>query len=129
MTDEKRVYIEGLRDLADYLETSEIELGYEYRTGIRLDVFTYSEAMFAEQQRKLGGFREKVLEGSYAIVRRTFGPHAIEVNISRDKVCERVEVGERVVPATDEHVEKVYEWKCPEGFTASGTPILTEVPA
>lgn len=123
MTDEKHAYIEGLRDLADYLETSELDL--PYYSGIRLDVFTYGENNFADQQRKLGGFREKVLEGSYAIVRRRFGPHAIEVNISREKVCTRVEVGERVVPATEERIEKVYEWKCPEGFTASA-PILAE---
>lgn len=124
MTDEKRAYIEGLHALANYLETSELE--FPYYSGIRLDVFTYNEDNFADQSRKLGGFREKVLEGSYAIVKRTFGPHKIEVNISREKVCTRVEVGERVVPATEERVEKVYEWECPEGFTASGTPILAK---
>jgi hypothetical protein len=119
---DKQAYVQGLRDLADYLETSELDLAYY--NGIRLDVFTYNEKTFAEQSRKLGGFREKVLEGSYAIVKRTFGPHTIEVNISRDKVCERVRVGERIEPATEERVVELYEWKCPEGFTA--TPILAE---
>lgn len=123
--DQRDEYVAGLRELADYLETTELDMQYE--ESLRIDLFTWSEDQFAEQSRKLGGFREKVVEGAYAIVRRNFGPHKIEVNIPRNKVCRCVQVGERVVPATEERVEPVYEWECPEGFTASGKPILEEV--
>jgi hypothetical protein len=28
--------------------------------------------------------------------------------------CERVKVGEKVIPAVPEHTEDVYEWQCPD---------------
>lgn len=114
----KQAFIDGLREMADYLETSELDLDFVYRSGLNIDVFTWNEDTFKEQSRMLGGFREKVLEGSYANTRRRFGPHKIDVTISREQICERVQVGVKTVPAQEEQPERTepeYEWRC-EGF-------------
>ena len=108
-------WVAGLRELADYIEEGRMD--DEYLPNVRLDFFSYDKDHFDSFASRIGGRREKVLQGSYAIVRRNFGPHTIEVNIKRDAVCQRIEVGERVVPAQEERVEKLFEWECPEGYT------------
>ena len=107
-------YVKGLRDLADYIETTNLDLDSIYEDGLRVDLFFYDQETWRGQSRALGGFREKTVEGSFAITRRHFGPHTVEVNISRDKVCDRVLVGEQTIPATSARVEPVYEWRCPD---------------
>lgn len=122
MTEETRTYIDGLRQLADYLESAPDEICKEaWNNPLHFIVFTWNEDDFREKSQLLGGLREKLLEGSYANTRRRFGPHYIEVTVARDKVCEEVQVGTRVVPAQEavpEHEEPVYEWHC-EGFTVN----------
>jgi len=117
----RREYAEGLRDIADWIESTDTNIDQLLFTGQNFDLFTYDKETFDAQSSALGGFREKVVQGSYAITRRRFGPHKVEVNIYRDKVCERVQVGEKVIPAqeaTEERIEPVYEWRC-EGFTVT----------
>jgi len=116
---ERMAYVNGLRALADYLETTTMNFKYEF--GLRVDTWAYNEEDFAMQSRLLGGKRDKVLEGSYAITRRNFGPHFIDVNISRENVCERVQVGVKTIPAQEAkpaRIEPEYEWQC-EGFTVT----------
>ena len=70
-------------------------------------------------KRGLGG--RGGLEGFF-ILRREFGAVALEVNVQRSLICERVKTGTRIVPAepakvippTEEREEEVFEWKCGE---------------
>lgn len=57
----------------------------------------------------------------YAGFQKEFGPAVkLELFIEREKVCQKVKVGEKVVPATPETVvpakpetvEPIYEWQC-----------------
>lgn len=118
---ERKAYADGLRQVADWIESTEANLENLMFTPKTFDLFTWDKDDFDAQSSAIGGFREKVVEGSYAVTRRRFGPHKVDVNISREAVCERVQVGERIVPAqaaVEEHVEPVYEWQC-EGFTVT----------
>lgn len=117
MYKERQEYADGLRKFAEWVEETDVD----YLPSLRVDLFSYDKQDFDEKASQVGGYREKALVGSYAIVRRNFGPHSVEVNIPREKVCERVQVGEKTVPAAEaapERVEPVYEWQC-EGFTVT----------
>lgn len=118
MSEAKQAFVDGLRAMATHLERSNFDDEYAFGDGFVFNVFTWQESDFRAAGRSLGGRREKVLEGGFAMQRVTFGPHRIDVNLPREKVCERVKVGERVVPAQEERVEEVFEWVCPEGFQA-----------
>ena len=60
----------------------------------------------------------KKSEGDFFMLTRRFGSVNLEVNFPRDEVCERVEVGKKVVPAVPKHEEPLYEWKCPDSILA-----------
>ena len=113
-TNAKHEYAQGLRDLADWLETTDLDVHIP-TPGHTMNVFTWNRNQFNRASAELGGSREKLVEGSFAITRRTFGPHKVDVNISRDQVCTQVQVGTRTVPArpaVPAAIEPVYEWVC-----------------
>jgi len=117
----RKEYADGLRAVADWVENTDADLTTLMFSPHTFNLFAWNKEDFDDLSSAIGGLREKTLEGTYAIVRRRFGPHRVEVNINRDKVCKRVQVGEAVVPAqpaVEEHVEPVYEWQC-EGFTVT----------
>ena len=76
------------------------------------------------------GTCDKSVTNDWFELQRNFGQIKLVVNIRRDSVCERVKVGERVVPEqhlpareaeiVPEHTENVYEWKCPEALLSGG---------
>jgi hypothetical protein len=63
----------------------------------------------------------KVMD-NYAGLSRRFGPHVLQVFTTRERVCERVQVGVETVSRPDpealalvrtvETVEPIYEWRC-----------------
>jgi hypothetical protein len=53
---------------------------------------------------------------------RRFGDLELDININKDNSCERVKVGERVIPAQPERTEPVYEWKCPDSLLGKREP-------
>lgn len=120
MGDGKREFIDGLRQMADHLAACRYDDRYTFG-GLTFNVTTWSEDEFRDAGRHIGGFREKCFEGSYAIQRLRFGPHKIDVIVGREVVCEKVQIGERVIPAQpaqEERVEPIYDWRC-EGFEAA----------
>ena len=119
MTDARTETVRGLRELADWLEaTPEAPvLSYGNVGGTKFDV--YLSNAHADTVRSLArteGVFQKQYAGSFFNLKRLFsGDVVYELNIQRDAVCERVQVGETVVPerpAVAEHVEPVYEWQC-----------------
>lgn len=115
----RAAFVQGLRELADYLESKgdDLSLWGKYdNPSVELAIWTFSEESFTEQGRALGGRREKILQHGLAIQRRSFGPHHIDVNVGRETVCERVVVGTETVearPAEEAYEREVVEWRCP----------------
>lgn len=77
--------------------------------------------------KQIGGKTVKSSDGVYYSLRRNFGTAVtLDVTIQHQFLCERVKVGEKVipakpetvVPAQPERVEEVYEWKCPPSVLA-----------
>ncbi len=118
--------IKSLRDMADYLESHEFDLGGGIGFGSpELYLFTDGSG-FLENVKRMGGFTREFNDYSAQAVRK-FGDAKFIIHASRPAVCEKVEVGVRVVPATPqriieaqpERVEPVYEYKCPESLLRS----------
>jgi len=125
---DKRTHVtfaNDLRDLADWVEShSHPELQIP---GLdRVDIFPHDDGESLPLYAKAMGTVEKEADDSFFMLRKNFGSIQLEVNWWREQVCERVKVGEKVIPEQifpakseeiiPEHVENVYEWKCPESI-------------
>jgi len=116
-------YTSGLRELADFIDAHPDFGAYKQSYYI----FTYNKEKFARLARQLGT-AEKTECGDYYSITRWFGPHALQLTIGREMVCERVKVGTRIVAKPDPDAiakvptidveEDIYEWKCPESILA-----------
>jgi hypothetical protein len=116
LNETKQEYVDGLRELADWLERNP-DFIPPYQP-LRVDVFTDDQMEFARKAKRLGGRREKLGSSSYFFVRRKFGPHYLDVNVGREQVCKRVVVGTREVLAQEARVEEIVEWECAPGILA-----------
>lgn len=113
-----RHLIDGMRRCCDWLETHPINTS----TDVRLHVFV-SDADELRRTIRGWGMMTKYADDHFFYAEKKFNKR-VEVSVcsSRENVCERVQVGERVVPAepekivpaTVERVEPVYVWRCPE---------------
>ena len=102
------VYTDGLRHLADFLDARP-------EITIRGTIINSFIDLTALQAIARASSWEKVHSGSFFFLRKHFGPIELDVCTSRDQVCRRVVVGQRVVqaqPATLEHTEDLIEWVC-----------------
>lgn len=116
--------VKGLRELADIIEHSDIELP---DTATYLYVFVHTVEELA-QAAKLMKQAEKSATDDYYNVRRNFGLINLEYTIARSQVCTARIVGTEtvirdriVVPAVVEKIteqrDKV-EWDCPKSLLA-----------
>jgi hypothetical protein len=92
---------------------------------IEINLFPGSETNLRAALRIIGGTWEKRSSDSLMIFRQEYAGFYVDLNISRERVCERividrVEVPEQLIPA---HVEEKVEWRCkpilPEETAAS----------
>lgn len=114
-------YADGLRELADFVDRNPELFTY----GITVDLFAEDRAEFAEKARAFGSAEKRTM-GSWYLLRKRFGPHTLELTIEREKICERVQTGTRIVTKPDpvavadvplvDVEEPVYEWKCPDSI-------------
>lgn len=120
--------IQGLRDLADFLETHP-QPEAQYAHNVTLSVFVTPEEL--TERIRGAGTVEKVAAGEWFWLRRAFGPHVVlDWTVAREKICRRVVVGTRVVPATPEalvaaqpeRVEEIVKWECPESILRASAP-------
>lgn len=122
-------HVDGLRKLADFLEDNQefpLTIG-----GLTLYLFALSKEDFAKQARLIGS-AEKQDNGMYLTMHKNFSPTVkLDLSCDRDKICERVQVGERVLPAEPERIipetilpakpetrEPIWEWRCPDSLLA-----------
>ena len=112
----RAAFITGLQDIAAFLidhPDLPVPYGMEF-----FSVWVHTKDEIAELVRGKGKWDKQAAE-SYMYFRKTFGPINYDINISRDQVCEKVVVGQTVIPArpaTPEQVIDKIEWKC--------TPVL-----
>lgn len=116
LTDEDKThrteFIAGLREMADWYEAHPDMRAPRYAS---INIFAEDKADFISL-RRASGLRDKHDGDVWMYFSKHFrGELEIQINVEREKVCRRVQVGERVVPAQvakPETVEPVYEWKC-----------------
>lgn len=110
-------YIAGLRQLADYLEE---------RPDVPVPIsekhyaFVHDEDTFRKAARSMGSAK-KDFDINYAMLRRDFaGGIHYELNIARERVCERRVVATKAVPeqVIPAHEVEVVEWDCKEPLLA-----------
>ena len=75
----------------------------------------------------IGSF-DKVINGTWFELKKTFGPITVSWFNTRSNVCERVSKGTKIVPETiiparpeqiiPAHEVEEFEWKCPESLLA-----------
>lgn len=126
LTDKQRVYVDGLRALADFIEARP-DLCPTYST-VQINIFADGEgdelrADFARLVRLVGRGEKCATDTWFNFVRK-FGPHELHITARRVDVCERVVVGVDEVEVPDpeavaalpkvvQQVERV-EWVCPD---------------
>ena len=118
---------QGLHNLADFVEAHpDFEQWLRYPLG-NIMTFTGNREEFVEAVRMLKGERTKDADTGFYFVRRKFSSNvAVEVNVRREEVCERVHTGTKIVkkpnpvlldqvPLVD--VEELqYKWVCDESI-------------
>lgn len=103
-------FIQGLRDLAAFLETHPTVSAPRYTT---LNVFLDKREDVVTHARAASW--EKVYNENWFYLRRNFpGEIAYEINTSRETVCRKLVTGTRVVPAQPETTVEEVEWVCEE---------------
>jgi hypothetical protein len=120
MTDQRRLdAIQGLRDLADFLESQPLLPVPAYNT---LNMSAGSKEDLALYARLCSW--EKDYSGEYFSLRKRFkGPLLLDIYLPREEVCRKVVVGTEVVPAREaepEHTIEKYEWICDESILHGG---------
>ena len=134
LDEDQREWIDGLRAIADWYEAHP-----EYSSGDKFDAavwfwdWTYDDPKeeLLLFRRALGGTVQKGAGSTYFEVAKSFGPHKISGNTTRETVCEKVvkiveeEVTEpdpemvKAVPVITHTVEReVVEWVCPPSLLA-----------
>ncbi len=109
--DRRRRFIDGLRELAIFMETHPDVEAPAYSV---LNVFVHEREELARMA--AGASWEKVYMDDYFVLRRSFAGDDIQLDLtaSRDQVCRKVVKGMRIIPATPEHEVEDVEWVCDE---------------
>lgn len=94
----RREYIQGLRDFADFLETTP---GAPTPFPGNIFAYMYDRAKFIDAARAIGPFIKNP-DDTYYKIEKPFGPFTYQINISRKEICtKRIETRE------------VEVWDCP----------------
>jgi len=125
-------YVQGLRDLADWLEVHPEYAPSGVTGGVRVHlrgIFTKEDLISAG--RAMGGTLEKSTTDSFFWLDKQFGPHRLSAACYRDQVCEKVvtvveeEVTEpdpailATIPTVTRTVQReTVEWICPDSVLA-----------
>lgn len=135
-TRRQRAAIDGLRELADFLEAHpEVPMGYGMTAVANANAYAEDDEPAIDRLARIarlpGRWDKKSTGDAFHLVRK-FGPHQLIVFANREQVCKRVVVGTemvtRYVPAPDsppmvpvtELVEKA-EWVCPPSLLESAS--------
>lgn len=119
--------IAGLREIADFYE-SRPNLPAAY--GVNLSLVATSKAELASLVRAAGSLKKvEAYSPDNMKLSRMFGPIGFHILANKNDTCERVKVGEEIVPAKPartvelpaepEKVVERYEWRCPDSILAT----------
>src|SRR6185436_6909693 len=109
--DQRRAaFVQGLRDLAAFIETHPGVQCPRYHT---FNVFLNTREEVSQHARQASW--EKVYNDHWFSLRKEFGSDIIlDVNADRGTVCRRVVTGTRLIPAQEAHVVDEVQWVCDE---------------
>lgn len=113
MTDDAQTLIDGLRELADFLQDRPAIADRMASAEPHFNVYAFTRNEFQGFVREIGR-GDKTASDQFMGVIRKFGAVTIEVYTHRAQVCERVVVGTREVPEEirPARVEEIVEWRC-----------------
>lgn len=120
-------YISGLRAVADFFEQNPEVEAEDYPHTFNFPGRTKEDLAVAA---KALGHAEKQVTDSHFVIHGVIGGHILDFYNNRDAICERIKVGEKVIPAVTlparaeaviipARIEEVYEWKCPDSLLAA----------
>jgi hypothetical protein len=105
-------FIQGLRECADFMERHPL-IPTPY--GHAINAFVNTKEQLAAIARSTSW--AKGYDDNYFWLKKTFsGDITLEVNTNRERICRRVVVGTKVIPAQPEKVVEQVEWVCDEGL-------------
>lgn len=108
-TDERAIYVKGLRELADFIESRE-DVPVPC-TNVQADIFVRAKADLVNIAR-VGRWQKRQVGDYMCLFVEFTGGHTFDVNIEREEVCRKVVTGKRLVPAQPEHEVEEYRWEC-----------------
>lgn len=125
--DNRMKFIEGLRDLIGVYEANPQLIAPSWKQNISVWVSSYDDKenpnyvkdTYKDFIKALGGTEKESSNFTFELAWE-YGLVNFRLCTERDNVCERVVTGtkvipaqeEQVIPATEERIEEVYEWKC-----------------
>jgi hypothetical protein len=116
MMNERAAYVQGLRELADFVEAHP-DLPVPF-SGSH-NVFLADKADVVALARAAGGRWEKGADPNYFYLKVRFaGGHTYDLNVDRERICRKVVTGTRTVPATPAHDVEEFHWICDEPLLA-----------
>ena len=123
-SDSLTAFVSGLRKLAAFWE-SHPELQHPQFPG-EFTVFGIPKEELPKYAKAFGSLEKRYSDSAFELKKDFGGGIVTGTYHSRDAICERVEVGEEVVPehvipareetVVPEHKIKKYEWKCPDSL-------------
>lgn len=136
----KQRFVRTLREIADYVDSRPFDENLPFKAPL-FNLYLRDKKQFGEAVAAAGNVEKSVSVCDYLHAKVSFSGHYFIIAIEQALACQRVKVGEKVIPATQEYtlpaqserVEDVFEFKCPESFLAlkDAASALgeTEVPA
>jgi hypothetical protein len=113
---ERQAAIDGLRQLADFIEQHP---GVPLPVANGNNAFVWSRETLAAIARTPGVRWEKGAEGNYFSLSVSFaGGYSYSINIEREQVCRKVVTGTRILPAQPEREVEECEWRCEDSLLA-----------
>ena len=118
MTKERERFIQGLRQLADFLEQNP---GVPCRRRATLTMWRWKDEKDLSEVTRLLGTSEKIEHQDSIGIRRRFGPVTLQFEWFRGMTCKREVVGHKIVKTVDWSKSKlvkepVIRWSCPDSF-------------
>ena len=111
-------YAKGLRELADFVdEHPEFGEPYQYE----FNVFGKDKDALKVFVQASGSVKKDTDDNFFFVTKKFSGGIRLNFNVRHENICEKVEIGRKIVPASKkkvlpaqpEHEEIQYEWKCP----------------
>ena len=106
-----------MRSLLDFLEVNPIIPLPDFDP---VDAYIYDVSDIADIARAMKPVKKSISRSIYILTHDFGNDVSLDVNFSRESVCERIVVGTEDVPeeVTPAHTREIVEWVCPESLLA-----------